>query len=98
MEFDKSKFIQNLLDAPAEDPFLEQPEHSDYLQKQVFDKLAAGETVDLTTLDWNAFDLRHVTPEGYVEQYEDEHKDWVMGANWLLRKSPAVCLNQKVFF
>ncbi len=98
MEFDKQKFFRNLLDAPAEEPFLEPPEHSEYLQKQMFDKLAAGEAVNLAALDWNAFELRHVTPEDYAKQYEETHKDWLEGVNWLLRKSPAVCLNQKVFF
>jgi len=98
MEFDKQKFFRNLLDAPAETPFLEPPEHSEYLQMQVFDKLAADEAVDLKALDWNAFALRHVTPEDYAKRYEVTHEGWLKGIVFQLRKSPAVSLSQKNFF
>ena len=70
MEFDKRRFLQALLDAPEEKPFLEPPEHSEYLQKQVFDKLTAGEEFRWLDLDWDAFDLRHVTPARYAQMYE----------------------------
>lgn len=98
MEFDKQKFFRNLMDAPAEEPFLEPPEHSEYLQKQVFDKLAAEKTADLKSLDWDAFDLRHVTPENCGKQYETMHKGWLRDFNRYLRKIPAISLNQKRFF
>lgn len=98
MEFDKQRFVRALLDAPEEAPLFEPPEHSDYLQREVFDKLAAGEKVDLTSLDWDAFDLRHVTPEGYAKQYEKPHKGWLQGINHFLRKVPAANSNEKGFF
>lgn len=98
MEFDKQKFFRGLLEAPAEEPLLEPPEHSEYLQEQVFDKLVAGEEVDLTDLDWTAFELRHVTPERYSQRYEETHRDWLRGINWRLRKTPAVNVSQKQFF
>lgn len=98
MEFDKQKFLQNLLDAPAEEPLLEPSEHSEYLQKQVFAKLAADEAVDLTSLDWDAFELRHVTPEGYARQHERIHGGWLQGINYYLQTAPAVPLTEKGFF
>ena len=98
MEFDKRRFLQALLDAPEEKPFLEPPEHSEYLQKQVFDKLTAGEEFRWLDLDWDAFDLRHVTPEGYAQPYEQLHCGWLQGVNHLLRDIPAASLNGKRFF
>ncbi len=98
MEFDKQRFLCSLLEAPEEEPLLEPPEHSEYLQKQVFDKLAAGEAVDLKALDWNAFELRHVTPEDHGGRHERTHKDWLQGINYYLRKTPAASLPEKGFF
>ena len=98
MEFDKQRFVQALLDAPKEAPLLEPSEHSDYLQREVFDKLVAGEQVDLASLNWDAFDLRHVTPKGYTEQYEKPHKGWLQGINGFLHKVPAANSNEKGFF
>ena len=98
MDFDKQRFFQGLLDAPPERPLLELPEHSEYLQTHVFDKLRAGETFDLKALDWDAFDLRHVTPENYPRQYERVHTGWLRGINSFLRKTPAASLNEKIYF
>lgn len=98
MKFDKRRFVQALLDAPKEAPLFEPSEHSDYLQKQVFDKLAAGEKVDLRSLDWTAFDLRHVTPAGYAGQYERPHRGWLQDINHFLHKIPATNSNEKRFF
>lgn len=98
MEFDKQRFLQGFLEAPPEQPLLELPEHSEYLQTYVFDKLRAGGTFDLKTLDWGAFDLRHVTPQVYAQQYEQVHTGWLRGINHFLRKIPAASLNEKIFF
>lgn len=98
MEFDKSRFLQTLLDLPEEKPLLDLPEHSAYLQVHVFDKLLADGTFDLTALDWDAFDLRHVTPAGYIQQYERVHGGWLHGINFFLRKTPAAALREKSFF
>lgn len=98
MEFDKQRFLQTLLEAQEERPLLEPPEHSEYLQTYVFDKLKADETFDLTELDWNAFDLRHVTPEGYLQRYEQLHRDWLYGINHFLRETPAIRVDEKRFF
>jgi len=98
MEFDKLRFLQTLQDVPAEQPLLETPEHSEYLQTHVFDKLSAGGTFDLTELDWNAFELRHVTPVNYDRPYDRAHMGWLQGINAFLRKTPAASLNGKSFF
>lgn len=98
MEFDKRCFIQALQDVPAEQPLLETPEHSEYLQTHVFDRLSDKGTFNLTELDWNAFDLRHVTPVNYDRQYERVHQGWLQGINAFLRKTPAASLNEKGFF
>ena len=98
MEFDKQRFFQALLEAPAEQPLLETPERSEYLQTQVFDRLEAGETFSLMALDWNAFELRHVTPVNYARLYDRAHQGWLLGINAFLRKAPAASLSEKSFF
>ena len=98
MEFDKRRFLQALLDAPEEKPFLEPPEHSEYLQKGGGDKLTAGEEFRWLDLDWDAFDLRHVTPARYAQMYERTHCGWLQGVNHLLHDVPAASLNEKRFF
>lgn len=98
MEFDKRRFIQALQDVPAEQPLLETPEHSEYLQTHIFDKLSAGETFNLTKLNWNAFELRHVTPKGYDDRYGYVHYGWLCGINAIFRKTPAANLSEKKFF
>ncbi len=98
MEFDKQRFFQSLLDMPAEQPLLETPEHSDYLQKQVFDKLAADQPIDLTDLDWDAFELRHVIPNGLDTQHGRIHYGWLCGVNAILHNIPAANLSEKRFF
>ena len=98
MEFDKQRFFQALLEAPAEQPLLETPERSEYLQTQVFDRLEAGETFSLMALDWNAFELRHVTPVNYDRLYDRAHQGWLLCINAFLRKAPAASLSEKSFF
>lgn len=98
MEFDKLRFLQTLQDVPVEQPLLETPEHSEYLQTHVFDKLSASQPLDLTELDWNAFELRHVMPADYVHQYNWTHQGWLRGINALLHKTPAENLKEKGFF
>lgn len=98
MEFDKRRFVQALLDAPPERPLLETSEYSEYLQKEVFDRLAAGASLVWRTLDWDAFELRHVTPVNYDRPYERVHTGWLQGINSFLRKTPAASLHEKGFF
>ena len=64
----------------------------------MFDKLNADEAIDLMALDWNAFELRHVTPEDYARKYDRIHEGWLMGINHFLRITPAVCVKEKGFF
>lgn len=66
--------------------------------KRVFDRLSDKGTFNLTELDWNAFDLRHVTPVNYDRSYERTHLGWLQGINAFLRKTPAASLNEKGFF
>ena len=98
MEFDKRRFFQTLLDAPPEQPLLETPEHSEYLQTHVFDKLSADMPLALTELDWNAFALQNVIPKDYHVQFGWMHQGWLCGVNGILRKVPAANLSEKKFF
>ena len=48
LEFSPETFTELLHAIPEAIPYCEEPQHSEYLQKEVFDKLGKGETIDLT--------------------------------------------------
>ena len=51
-EFDMRQFIALLQIAPEEKPMVETPEHSEYLQKNIFDVLKKDGSVDLKPSGW----------------------------------------------
>ena len=57
-EFDMRQFAALLRIVPEEKPMVERPEHSEYLQKNVFDVLKEDGSVDLKQLDWSAFGMK----------------------------------------
>ena len=76
----------------------EPAEHSAYLQREVFDRLKNHELIDLTKLDWDAFDLSHVTPEDYEHRYKINQSNWLQGFNRMLQgRAPAALEKQVVF-
>ena len=54
LEFDSKVFNELLQTVPMAIPYCEKPQHSDYLQTEVFDRLGRGESIDLSKLDLNA--------------------------------------------
>jgi len=97
-EFDKTRFIQLLQEAPARRPLLEEPKHSAYLQKQVFDKLRDGDMVDLRALDLDAVSLGDLIPEGYPKMYEKVIGGWARRLNQFIKETPSAYLSNRTFF
>lgn len=85
MRFDPEQFFRLLQQLPPSQPMSEPAEHSAYLQREVFDRLKNHELIDLTKLDWDAFDLSHVTPEDYEHRYKINQSNWLQGFNRMLQ-------------
>jgi len=98
LEFSKSVFDTLLKSAPSKRNTYEECEFSLYLQKHVFDKFLMDEEVALAELDFNAFELSHVIPEGYSEMYRRTSIGWAKGFNKYLKDLPAIFVNEKSFF
>lgn len=98
VQFDKDMFLDTLRYTAAPSKITISGVHSEYLQREVFDKLKRGESVDLMALDWNAFDMCHVTPQGYDERYESNNRSWLRGLNRHFRRAEAVSLLRRNFF
>lgn len=95
---DSKVFFQLLREAPERRFLSETPEYSEYLQREVFDRLSRGEEVDLSKLDWDAFSLYHVTPEWYPGLFERAEERLIKGMCRLLHKiAPAIQTEQKFF-
>ena len=63
LEFDKKRFAELLLTAPAKEPLLETAEPNAYVQS-LMDMFENEGRLDLTIVDLDAFELKHVTPAG----------------------------------
>jgi len=57
-----------------------------------------AELIDLTKLDWDAFDLSHVTPEDYEHRYKINQSNWLQGFNRMLQGIEPAALEKQVFF
>lgn len=97
-EFDKLRFLELLREAPERKQLLEKPQYSEYLQKQVFDKLREDGMIDLSALDMEAISLRDLIETGYPAMYENISGGWDQGINHFLKKTPAAHLEQRSFF
>lgn len=97
-EFDMEQFIRTLQAAPEHRNRAELAEHSEYLQTHVFDVLRAGEEVDLRKLDWDAFEMAHVTPAWHSAGQDKVLANWLKSINRYFRKTPALSDTRKRFF
>lgn len=97
LEFSKRDFARFLHSADQKTTLFEKPEHSPYIQK-VMDEYADKGFIDLTTLNLDAFELRHVTPTEYERAYNSVSCGWIEGFIGFCRKTPAIRLRQRTFF
>lgn len=96
--FDNAVFQRLLREAQPKHFRIETGVYSEHLQKEVFDKLKQGETVDLKALDWDAIQFCHVTPEWYEQRYREAERAWAKGLCSLLWDAPNNTCGQRVFF
>lgn len=98
MEFNAERFAELLREVSPRRITAEKGVHSDYLQTEVFDRLAREEPVDFARLDWSAFEMCHLLPEPYGDELLFIEKGWAEGMNHRLQNiSPAQPKDQKFF-
>lgn len=98
LEFDFKVFNELLQTVPAAIPYCEKPQHSDYLQTEVFDRLGRGESIDLSKLDLNAFELCHTSLAWSGDHYESMARGWGKGFNKMLKVIHAAPREKHAFF
>lgn len=97
LEFNKDRFLSLLCAAPKVEPVIEEPEHSEYVQSLI-DTFKKEGRLDLTEINFDAFDLCHVTPEDYTRMYSHIKDGWAKGVVHFCRKTPPAHLQQRAFF
>lgn len=97
LEFSKERFAELLLAAPSKEPYVAAPEHSAYVQTLMDQMKELGE-LDLAFIDWDAFNLHHVTPRDYEKLYLRTSEGWANGIIHFCKKTPAVLLQTRTFF
>jgi len=97
LEFDKKRFAQLLLEAPEKELLLVEAAPNPYVQS-LMDAFDSEGKLDLTTVDLDAFELKHVTPTGYESLYEHTTDGWIKGFISFCRKTPPLRLQQRSFF
>ncbi len=98
LTFDTERFVQALREAPENTPFLEAADYSEYLQRQVLDKLKGHEPLDLLNLDWDKLPPCRSFIPNYHELYERVDAGWTKGVNLFFRETPAAPLAERSFF
>ena len=98
LEFNPDVFLTLLRQAQEPLPLYEESAHSDYLQKEVFDRLSAGEVINLSAIDLNAFELGHVTPEWYERHFDFSVRAWQKGLNRAFKLVPPAAKDKRAFF
>lgn len=97
--FDRNVFVKMLLSVPQKDDaaLFPKSERSPYIQKllETFDK---EETIDLSIIDWDAFQIENVTPENYERVYHRVFDGWIQGFNHYCRKAPVFQRQERSFF
>lgn len=97
LDFNKERFLSLLCAAPKIEPVIEEAEQSEYVQTLI-DAFEKDGRLELDRIDFNAFDLCHVTPQGYSRIYDHVKDGWVKGIVRFCRNTPPAHLQQRTFF
>jgi hypothetical protein len=97
--FDRNVFVKMLLSVSQKDDaaLFPKSERSPYIQKllEAFDK---EETIDLSIIDWDAFQIENVTSENYERVYHRVFDGWIQGFIHYCRKAPVFQRQERSFF
>ena len=91
--FDRNVFVKMLLSVSQKDDaaLFPKSECSPYIQKLL-------EAIDLSIIDWDAFQIENVTPENYERVYHRVFDGWIQGFIHYCRKAPVFQRQERSFF
>ena len=98
LKFNFDVFASILQNAPDRSKIFEPEEHSEYLQKIVFDPLIENAAIDIKTVDFSKFELRNVTPNNYANEFRHITGCWARGFNCFVKTAPALATRTHGFF
>ena len=97
LEFYKDRFAQLLHEAPAKDPVLSKQKHSPYLQS-VMDTVKKDGVLHLAMINWSAFEMEEVTPEGLNDICRRTESGWIAALASNSKKAQTFRLLHRTFF
>lgn len=98
LKFDKTTFERLLIAAPPKKTVVDEPTFSPYIQALLDTLKEPDAELDLTKIDWNAFELSDVTPSGYENTYPHVNEGWLKSFIGFCKKAPPHRLQKRVFF
>ena len=76
LEFHRDRFAQLLHEVPAKETILPEPKYSPYLQT-VMDTVKKDGVLNLAMINWLAFEMEEVTPEGLNDICRRTESGWI---------------------
>lgn len=97
LEFYRDRFVQLLHDVPAKEPVLSEPKYSPYLQS-VMDTAKKEGVLNLAMINWLAFEMEEVTPEGLNDICRRTESSWIAALAGNSKKAQIFRLLHRTFF
>lgn len=97
-ELDGARFRKGLKEAPDRNYLRLDSQKSAYVEEHIIIPIMAGNEVDLREIDFNAFEMCHVTPEYMTKIYDTVSGRWGQTVNRMLQSVPAQPMIRKAFF
>lgn len=98
LEFDKATFAKLLRTALPKKTVVDEPTFSPYIQSVLNTLKDPDAELDLTKIDWTAFELSDVTPKGYEKMYPRVNEGWLKTFIAFCKKAPPHQLQKRSFF
>lgn len=99
LEFDQARFADALRSAMTKETKQVIPEarKSPYIKK-LLDLFEKEGVVNLSMVDWDAFELEDVTPNSYISAYQKNYESWIMGFIRFCKTTPVFRRRERSFF
>lgn len=99
LSFDRERFALALCSATSREakPMLPEAGKGPYI-KELLERFEKENAVDLSVVDWDAFELEDVTPEGYASASQENYESWIMGFIRFCKTTPVFQRRERSFF
>ena len=97
LEFHRDRFAQLLHEVPAKETILPEPKYSPYLQT-VMDTVKKDGVLNLAMINWLAFEMEEVTPEGLNDICRRTESGWIAALTGNSKKAQTFRLLHRTFF